>query len=93
VGCPINGKRRKQQAVTQTAKSGSRRHWQQHRQLAAGTKQQALTQTANSDSNSSRRQHRQLPAASMGPGAARTALASAAIGTILLDVTKTLFKF
>ena len=77
MGCPISGKRRRQhgqqqqrsqQAVTQTANSGSRRHWQQHRQLAAGTKQQALTQTANSDSNSSRRQHRQLAASTTAAG-------------------------
>ena len=52
--------------------------------------QQQAAATATGSVNSSRRQHRQLAAASMGPGAAKTALASAATGTILLDVTKTL---
>jgi hypothetical protein len=71
----LSNQRQAEEATVGNSDS-KQRHWQQHRQPAAGTKQQ--TATAAGDD---------------GAGAAKTALASAPTGTILLDVTKTLFKF
>ena len=85
-----DSKQRQQAALATAQTTGSG-----HQAAGANTdskqrqqQQQAAAPSIGSVNNSSRRQHRQLAAPSMGPGAAKTAT-----GTILLDVTKTLFKF